>query len=191
MKKIRKTLQQIPDETKYPHGEEKDRTLKFGTKNSKQNCPYKKKLQYHTDKSSKVKTTAKTTKKNIHIHNTETSIQEPSESAIRHAKEELQKDPTISKSEIEQALKIFRKIAINPLLTVYRPTCFKKLKINIKEKTMKTREQHNISRPKTITNKLKDVTTQQSNNGSAKNNFTTPYIPTKQQFPIPHGTTNL
>jgi hypothetical protein len=92
-----------------------------------------------------MKTTAKTTKKNIHIHNTETSIQEPSESAIRHAKEELQKDPTIAKPEIEQAQKIFRKIAINPLLTVYRPTCFKKLKINNKEKkdAMKNRRIQN------------------------------------------------
>jgi hypothetical protein len=98
---------------------------------------------------------------------------------------------------------------------------FQEIKHNIKEKTMKTREQYNISRPKTITNKLKDITTQQSNNGSTKNKFTTPHIPTKldndekygtirqtelsdkpkkahfaylktlQRFPTPHGTTKL
>jgi hypothetical protein len=125
LEKIRSNLRLLPSETKYPHGKENEQTTKFGTKNSKRNCPYANSKKSENRPKTSLKT--KLNSKHMQLHNIETSFIEPSKFAMRHAEEELLKDPTISKTEIELALKQFRKTGVIPLSPVYMSTCFEKI----------------------------------------------------------------
>ena len=126
LEEIRRKLQLLPFEINYQNGEENLKTMKFGTKNSKQNCPYSK-TSKQSKKAKYFSRPAKKATKNFHLNNIENSFIEPSKFALQHAEEELLKDPTISKTEIELALKQFKKTGIIPLSPVYMSTCFEKI----------------------------------------------------------------